>query len=153
MRGSADHIQQTMTCLERSISSSLNSSAANLLKIGLQCSLSSNIVLTKLWCWRRLLKFPCTARKYNQAILKEISREYSLEGPMLKLNKLREMVKNRKTWCAAVHGVIKRMTWLSNWTTFHRSEVLCRIALHSFMGLHSQPTLQIVKARWLGSSQ
>ena len=64
----------------------------------------------ELWCWRRLLKFPWTARKYNQAILKEISREYSLEGPMLKLNKLREMVKNRKTWCAAVHGVIKRMT-------------------------------------------
>ena len=64
----------------------------------------------ELWCWRRLLKFPRTARKYNQAILKEISREYSLEGPMLKLNKLREMVKNRKTWCAGVHGVIKRMT-------------------------------------------
>ena len=84
MRGSADHIQQTM-CLERSISSSLNSSAANLLKIGLQCSLSSNIVLTKLWCWRRLLRVPWTARRSNQSILKEISPEYPLEGLMLKL--------------------------------------------------------------------
>ena len=39
----------------------------------------------ELWCWRRLLIFPWTVRRFNQSILKEISPEYSLEGLMLKL--------------------------------------------------------------------
>ena len=39
----------------------------------------------ELWCWRRLLRVPCTVRRSNQYILKEISPEYSLEGLMLKL--------------------------------------------------------------------
>ena len=39
----------------------------------------------ELWCWRRLLRVPCTTRRSNQSILKEISPEYSLEGLMLKL--------------------------------------------------------------------
>ena len=39
----------------------------------------------ELWCWRRLLRVPWTARRSNQSILKEISPEYSLEGVMLKL--------------------------------------------------------------------
>ena len=39
----------------------------------------------ELWCWRRLLRVPWTARKSNQSILKEINHEYSLEGLMLKL--------------------------------------------------------------------
>ena len=39
----------------------------------------------ELWCWRRLLRVPRTARRTNQSILKEISPEYSLEGLMLKL--------------------------------------------------------------------
>ena len=39
----------------------------------------------ELWCWRRLLRVPWTARRSNQSILKETSREYSLEGLMLKL--------------------------------------------------------------------
>ena len=39
----------------------------------------------ELWCWRRLLRIPCTARRSNQSILKEINPEYSLEGLMLKL--------------------------------------------------------------------
>ena len=39
----------------------------------------------KLWCWRRLLRVPWTARRLNQSILKEINTEYSLEGLMLKL--------------------------------------------------------------------
>ena len=39
----------------------------------------------ELWCWRRLLRAPWTARRSNQSILKEISPEYSLEGWMLKL--------------------------------------------------------------------
>ena len=39
----------------------------------------------ELWCWRRLLRVPWTARRSNQSILKEVSSEYSLEGVMLKL--------------------------------------------------------------------
>ena len=39
----------------------------------------------ELWCWRRLLRVPWTARRSNQSILKEVSPEYSLEGLMLKL--------------------------------------------------------------------
>ena len=46
----------------------------------------------KVWCWRRLLKVPWTARRSNQSILKEINPEYSLEGLMLKLKLL-------ATWC------------------------------------------------------
>ena len=41
----------------------------------------------ELWCWRRLLRVPWTARRSNQSILKEISPEYSLEGLMLKLRR------------------------------------------------------------------
>ena len=40
----------------------------------------------ELWCWRRLLRVPWTARRSNQSILKELRPEYSLEGLMLKLN-------------------------------------------------------------------
>ena len=39
----------------------------------------------ELWCWRRLLRFPWTARRSNQSVLEEINPEYSLEGLMLKL--------------------------------------------------------------------
>ena len=42
----------------------------------------------ELWCWRRLLRVPWTARRSNESILKEISPEYSLEGLMLKLKLL-----------------------------------------------------------------
>ena len=42
----------------------------------------------ELWCWRRLLRVPWTARRSNQSILKEISPEYSLEGLMVKLKLL-----------------------------------------------------------------
>ena len=46
---------------------------------------SQRIDTFELWCWRRLLRVPCTARRSNQSILKEIHPEYSLEGLMLKL--------------------------------------------------------------------
>ena len=46
---------------------------------------SGRIDAFELWCWRRLLRVPCTARTSNQFILKEIRPEYSLEGLMLQL--------------------------------------------------------------------
>ena len=47
--------------------------------------LAITVSLAGLWCWKRLLRVPWTARRYNQSILKEIGPEYSLEGLMLKL--------------------------------------------------------------------
>ena len=46
----------------------------------------------KMWCWRRLLRVPWTARRSNKSILKEINPEYSLEGRMLKLRYLGHLI-------------------------------------------------------------
>ena len=51
-----------------------------------QWSHTPKIDAFKLWCWRRLLKVPWTARRANYSILREINDEYSLEGLMLKLS-------------------------------------------------------------------
>ena len=59
----------------------------------------------ELWCWRRLLRIPWTARRSNQSILKEISPEYSLEGLILKLNSntlatwYEELTHLKRPWC------------------------------------------------------
>ena len=59
------------------------------MRVGPQRRLSTTrIDAFKLWCWRRLLRFPLTARRSNQSILKEINPEYSLEGLILKLKLL-----------------------------------------------------------------
>ena len=47
--------------------------------------IQNSLTIFELWCWRRLLRVPWTAKRSNQSILKEISPEYSLEGPILKL--------------------------------------------------------------------
>ena len=57
----------------------------------------------ELWCWRRVLRVPWTARRSNQSILKEINPEYSLEGLLLKLQYFGHLIRRtdslEKTWC------------------------------------------------------
>ena len=60
----------------------------------------------ELWCWRRLLRDPWTARRSNQSILKEISPEYSLEGLMLRL-KLQYLA----TWCEELTHLKRPWCW------------------------------------------
>ena len=60
----------------------------------------------KLWCWRRLLRVPWTARKSNRSILKGISPEYSLEGPMLMLK-----ANTLATWCKELTHLKRPWCW------------------------------------------
>ena len=80
----------------------------------------------ELWCWRRLLRVPWTARKSNQSILKEISPEYSWEGLMLKLQYLGQLIRRtdslEKTLMLGKIGGGRRrgrqrMRWLDGITT------------------------------------
>ena len=61
----------------------------------------------ELWCWRRLLRVPCTARRSNQSTLKEISLEYSLEGLMLKLGSSNTLA----TWCEELIHLKRPWCW------------------------------------------
>ena len=67
---------------------------------------SRRIDAFELWCWRRLLRVPWTARRSNQSILKESIPEYSLEGLMLKL-KLQSFV----TWCEELTHLKRPWCW------------------------------------------
>ena len=75
----------------------------------------------ELWCWRRLLRVPWTARRSNLSILK-INPGCSLEGLMLKLKLQYSCLENPMgggTWWATVHGVAKTRTRLSDFTSLH----------------------------------
>ena len=77
-----------------------------------------NIDAFELWCWRRLLRVPWTARRSNQSILKEISSEYSLEGRMLKLfgHLMRRTDWFEKTlMLGKIEGPRTRGQWRMNW--------------------------------------
>ena len=52
----------------------------------------------ELWCWRRLLRIPRTARRLNQSMLKEINHEYSLEGLMLKFQYFGHLMQTLTHW-------------------------------------------------------
>ena len=75
----------------------------------------------ELWCWRRLLRVPWTARRSNQCILKEISPEYSLEGLMLKLklqyfgHMMRQTDSSAKTLMLAKIEDRRRGQWTMRW--------------------------------------
>ena len=86
----------------------------------------------KLWCWRRLLRIPWTARRSNQSILKEINPEYSLEGLMLKLQYFLHLM-CRADWLektlilAKIRGKRRRrwrdeMVGWHHWLNGHKSE-------------------------------
>ena len=90
----------------------------------------------ELWCWRRLLRVPWTARRSNQSILKEISPEYSLEGLMLKLkhqyfSHLERSASFEKTLVLGKiegrrEGGRQRMRWLdgiTDWTNMSLSKL------------------------------
>ena len=90
----------------------------------------------ELWCWRRLLRVPWTARRSNQSILKEISPEYSLEGLMLKLklqyfSHLERSASFEKTLVLGQiegrrEGGRQRMRWLdgiTDWTNMSLSKL------------------------------
>ena len=71
----------------------------------------------ELWCWRRLLRIPWTARRSNQSILKEISPEYSLEGLMLKLNIQYLVLLMQRTNSMEKTEVVKDWSWEEKGTT------------------------------------
>ena len=74
----------------------------------------------ELWCWRRLLRVPWTARRSNQSLLKEINPEYSLEGLMLKLQNFCHLMQRadsleKTLMLAKTEGRRKRGQWRTRW--------------------------------------
>ena len=67
-------------------------------ELGIKKTECPRIDALELWCWRRLLRVPWTARRWNQSVLKEINPEHSLEGLMLKL-KLQYFGQLKRPWC------------------------------------------------------
>ena len=65
----------------------------------------------ELWCWRRLLRVPWTARRSNQSILQEINSEYSLEGLMLKLQYFGHLMQKEKTLMLGKTTIRRRGGW------------------------------------------
>ena len=65
----------------------------------------------ELWCWRRLLRAPWTARRYNQSILKEISPKHSLEGLMLKSFSILQNSNTLATWCKELTHWKRPWSW------------------------------------------
>ena len=80
---SRDTTLLTKICLVKAIV--FSNSPIRIWELGLKKAEHWWIDAFELWCWRRLLRVPWTAKRSNQSILKEISPEYSLEGLMLKL--------------------------------------------------------------------
>ena len=78
---------ETLLCQQcpSSLGYGFSSSHVWMWELGIKKAEHQRIDTFELWCWRRLLRVPWTARRSNQSILKEISPEYSLEGLMLKL--------------------------------------------------------------------
>ena len=70
---------------------------------------------SQLWCWRRLLRVPWTARRSNQSILKEVNPEYSLEGLMLKL-KLPYFYHDAKSWLIGKDWCWERLGARGEWS-------------------------------------
>ena len=78
----------------------------------------------ELWCWRRLLRVPWTARRSNQSILKEINPEYSLEGLILKLQYFGHLMQSTDSFEKTLmlgkteggRGGQQRMRWLDGFT-------------------------------------
>ena len=74
----------------------------------------------ELWCWRRLLRVPWTARRSNQSMLKEISPEYSLEGLMLKLQYFGHLMQKtdsleKTLMLGKIEGRRRRGRWRMRW--------------------------------------
>ena len=143
-------------------------------KIGPSGRLSAlRIDASELWCWRRLLRVPWTAKRWNKSILKEINPEYSLEGLMLKLklqyfglliwggDSLEKTLKLGKTESKRRKGE-QRIRWLDSITDSIQFSSVAQLCLtrcdpmnHSTPGLpihHQLPEFTQTQVHWIGDA-